>query len=161
MTTPNYQIKLEGEGYILSQIEYFDYPLNLYQIQDIFEYTTTDAGSVELEFQNDYKMGYAKKIYYNDPPIANASNLCMKLLDPDEVCLNLETKRPSCSSTAYIPHRGSCINFCGNGVIAAYGTGYENEACDDGNVAVGDGCDYRCFVEEGYKCTYTPPGPSY
>jgi cysteine-rich repeat protein len=44
-----------------------------------------------------------------------------------------------------------CVSpICGDGVIAG------NEACDDGNTAVGDGCSDACFVEPGFACREAP-----
>jgi formylglycine-generating enzyme len=39
---------------------------------------------------------------------------------------------------------------CGNATTEA------GEACDDGNLIAGDGCDARCAVEAGFSCTGTP-----
>ncbi|MBX3024289.1 PxKF domain-containing protein [bacterium] len=48
---------------------------------------------------------------------------------------------------------------CGNGAIETVwlpsGTP-QDEACDDGNGANGDGCSSRCEVEPGYACSGTP-----
>ena len=41
---------------------------------------------------------------------------------------------------------GVCAPACGDGIIVA------DEACDDGNLEDGDGCDARCEVELGYAC---------
>jgi len=40
---------------------------------------------------------------------------------------------------------------CGNGMVEA------GEACDDGNLAAGDGCNATCVVEPGYTCIGTAP----
>ena len=45
---------------------------------------------------------------------------------------------------------GEALASCSNGVIDA------GEACDDGNVASGDGCSGLCAVETGYTCSGTP-----
>eukprot|EP01117_Protostelium_nocturnum_P002878 TRINITY_DN137_c0_g1_i1.p1 TRINITY_DN137_c0_g1~~TRINITY_DN137_c0_g1_i1.p1 ORF type:complete len:680 (-),score=249.87 TRINITY_DN137_c0_g1_i1:266-2305(-) len=39
---------------------------------------------------------------------------------------------------------------CGDGTIG------DNEQCDDGNVAAGDGCSASCGIEWGYNCQGTP-----
>jgi cysteine-rich repeat protein len=48
--------------------------------------------------------------------------------------------------------RGSsaCVQVCGDGVVTP------GEACDDGDLAGGDGCSATCTVESGYACTGTP-----
>lgn len=56
-----------------------------------------------------------------------------------------------------IVHRLS-LPSCGDGVLDAYdshGTG-AFEGCDDGNLAVGDGCSASCVVEAGYVCSGSP-----
>ena len=40
--------------------------------------------------------------------------------------------------------------FCGTGALD------EDEACDDGNIAPGDGCDPSCQVEPGWWCETEP-----
>jgi cysteine-rich repeat protein len=46
-----------------------------------------------------------------------------------------------------------CHNVCGDGVIAG---GLDAEACDDGNVLNGDGCDAGCKLEPGWVCSGEP-----
>jgi len=49
------------------------------------------------------------------------------------------TNEPDCRN-------GACEVTCGDGVRDA------TEACDDGNLSNGDGCDNRCVVESGFTC---------
>jgi cysteine-rich repeat protein len=42
------------------------------------------------------------------------------------------------------------LSTCGNGTIEP------TEACDDGNVAAGDGCSATCAVEAGFSCSGSP-----
>ncbi|MCA9562685.1 MAG: DUF4215 domain-containing protein [Myxococcales bacterium] len=39
---------------------------------------------------------------------------------------------------------------CGNAIVES------SEACDDGNLAINDGCDMSCHVEEGWECNGSP-----
>jgi MYXO-CTERM domain-containing protein len=39
---------------------------------------------------------------------------------------------------------------CGDGLVAS------NEACDDGNLGAGDGCDGKCQREPGFRCGGMP-----
>lgn len=43
-----------------------------------------------------------------------------------------------------------CSGECGDGVTDGYTT--SNEACDDGNVAIGDGCSTTCTIEANFDC---------
>jgi len=57
-----------------------------------------------------------------------------------------------------------CGPVCGDGMwfdtsIPGVTLGFA-EACDDGNVADGDGCDGACNVEDGYVCESVAPEPS-
>lgn len=48
----------------------------------------------------------------------------------------------------------TCVRTsCGDGVLAA------PEACDDGNVLVGDGCSATCTIEMGFACAVQRPIP--
>ncbi|TGM55242.1 DUF4215 domain-containing protein [Leptospira biflexa] len=42
-------------------------------------------------------------------------------------------------------------NICGNGVKLSY------EACDDGNLVNGDGCNNTCRIESGFSCNNSSP----
>jgi len=42
--------------------------------------------------------------------------------------------------------------YCGDGVIDSVA----EEACDDGNLSTGDGCDSACAVEPGFRCRGEP-----
>jgi cysteine-rich repeat protein len=56
----------------------------------------------------------------------------------DEICADMQTT-------------SECVPVgCGNAVREA------GEACDDGNVTNGDGCDSECDVEPGFECTGMP-----
>ena len=48
---------------------------------------------------------------------------------------------------------GSCssasVPVCGNGIIEGF------EACDDSNIASGDGCDSTCTIEDYFDCSGT------
>ena len=44
----------------------------------------------------------------------------------------------------------TCATECGDGFVAG------EEKCDDGNTAVGDGCDMSCVVEAGWTCGGAP-----
>ncbi len=44
-----------------------------------------------------------------------------------------------------------CVAGCGNGYVEG------DEACDDGGLAAGDGCDAACAVEEGWICDDASP----
>ncbi len=48
----------------------------------------------------------------------------------------------SSSSSSYRPYPSTCVSTCGDGMQVGL------EACDDGNVLPGDGCDEHCRVEE-------------
>ncbi len=41
---------------------------------------------------------------------------------------------------------GECVSVCGDGILEG------DEACDDGNLLGGDGCDGDCAVEDGWVC---------
>jgi cysteine-rich repeat protein len=47
----------------------------------------------------------------------------------------------------------SLAQVCGNSVLET------GEACDDGNVASGDGCSTLCLVEDGFECIQPLPPP--
>jgi cysteine-rich repeat protein len=49
-------------------------------------------------------------------------------------------------STGYERDGSNCFPICGDGVKVT------QEACDDGNVAVGDGCSAACTVEPHFVC---------
>lgn len=40
--------------------------------------------------------------------------------------------------------------ICNDGIVTTV------EACDDGGNVDGDGCDARCYVEDGWSCTNQP-----
>jgi len=52
-----------------------------------------------------------------------------------------------------------CVSICGDGLHVINGTGAE--ACDDGNLINGDGCNSTCFPEEGWTCIDRPNGTSF
>ena len=58
----------------------------------------------------------------------------------DSICLDVETE-VSLDVAVDVP-----VSDCGNGERA------EDEACDDGNLEAGDGCDPTCAVEPGWAC---------
>ncbi len=64
-----------------------------------------------------------------------------------EMC---EPPTPGCTSQCqFAPDcsgGGACTSSCGDGLVLG-------EACDDGNLVPGDGCDPNCQVEEGYDCS--------
>lgn len=47
-----------------------------------------------------------------------------------------------------------CSTVCGDGLVAT------TEACDDGNLINGDGCDSTCVVEADFSCFAFPGQPS-
>jgi cysteine-rich repeat protein len=47
----------------------------------------------------------------------------------------------------YAPPGDSCTVICGDGLVLS-----PNEECDDGNLAIGDGCSQDCKVEGNYHC---------
>ncbi len=51
--------------------------------------------------------------------------------------------------------KSTCSVSCGDGVVFIGGGKFDppTEACDDGNLQPGDGCDASCHVEAGYQCT--------
>ncbi|MCG8554107.1 MAG: DUF4215 domain-containing protein [Proteobacteria bacterium] len=44
---------------------------------------------------------------------------------------------------------------CGDGIVAALGSGALDEQCDDGNKTNGDGCSAMCRIEYGWVCNLT------
>jgi fibro-slime domain-containing protein len=57
---------------------------------------------------------------------------------------------PACSSTT-----GTCTSKCGDGIVMPAqpdGPVMPGGACDDGNIAAGDGCSADCKVEDGFQC---------
>jgi cysteine-rich repeat protein len=72
---------------------------------------------------------------------AGLTNMFTDLL---EILVPLETPIP--------PVPSACNLQCGNGAIDAD----NNEECDDGNTADGDGCSSACTVEEGFLCLGEP-----
>jgi fibro-slime domain-containing protein len=64
-------------------------------------------------------------------------------------CIN----EPKCgSSTSPV---GKCVSSCGDGILLAS----DNEECDDGNSAAGDGCGAECKKEPGYVCSTVIENP--
>lgn len=53
-------------------------------------------------------------------------------------------------------HDGHVDAVCGNGKYEPNGLGTDQEFCDDGNVASGDGCDANCNIEVRWVCDATP-----
>ncbi|MFO0552401.1 MAG: DUF4215 domain-containing protein [Polyangiaceae bacterium] len=49
-----------------------------------------------------------------------------------------------------------CAAVCGDGIVAHGSPAAGAEACDDGNVALGDGCDGSCNIEVGWSCDLEP-----
>lgn len=69
-----------------------------------------------------------------------------------ELCTNVYGGPALCDcAPGYARVEGVCTTTCGNGLRIT------NEACDDGNVVDGDGCDAECAIEPGYAC-YEPTG---
>ena len=60
-------------------------------------------------------------------------------------CSKTCTKEPSCRNAAGVTQ--ACAITCGNGNVEG------TEACDDGNLAAGDGCSPTCTLESGFMCT--------
>jgi cysteine-rich repeat protein len=56
-------------------------------------------------------------------------------------CINLSGFPSNCSPKVVIPN-------CGNGILEPE----KGEACDDGNLVNGDGCNYFCQVEPDWIC---------
>lgn len=57
---------------------------------------------------------------------------------------------PACSSAT-----GTCTSKCGDGIVMPAqpdGPVMPGGACDDGNIAGGDGCSADCKVEDGFQC---------
>jgi cysteine-rich repeat protein len=44
------------------------------------------------------------------------------------------------------PNYAGCIEICGDGF------NFGQYECDDGNLVNGDGCNSKCFIEEGWAC---------
>ncbi len=59
--------------------------------------------------------------------------------DSDQGCTSQCQFAPDCSGS------GPCTSACGDGIVLG-------EACDDGNLLPGDGCDANCQIEPGYSC---------
>jgi cysteine-rich repeat protein len=75
----------------------------------------------------------------------------------NEVCVNVLGAPFVCDCApgfARATPESECTSACGNGLRGV------GEACDDGNLASGDGCSDVCDVEPGYACYELSSGPS-
>ncbi len=87
--------------------------------------------------------------------VCRASDECQPgLLCVDSICRKLCGGQSECRALSQVCRDGVCMerttSGCGDGFVEP------GELCDDGDLAVGDGCDDTCSVEAGWTCTGAP-----
>ncbi|TGM59014.1 myxococcus cysteine-rich repeat containing protein [Leptospira vanthielii] len=82
---------------------------------------------------------------------SNSSYSVSVLSNPNGVTCGITNKASGTIGTSNITDVTADCNICGNGVKVSY------EACDDGNLANGDGCNNTCRIEAGFSCNNTSP----
>lgn len=70
--------------------------------------------------------------------------------DANATCTNTSGSFTCQCMAGYSGSGTTCMPSCGDGILKM------PEACDDGNMASGDGCSMNCSIETGYTCTGTP-----
>jgi fibro-slime domain-containing protein len=72
--------------------------------------------------------------------------------DPNNLgCTKTCTREPTCRDANGTTH--ACTSRCGDGMLLASEATDAGIACDDGNLASGDGCSSTCVVEPGFTCS--------
>lgn len=82
---------------------------------------------------------------------SNSSYSVSVLSNPNGVTCGITNKASGTIGTSNITDVTADCNICGNGVKVSY------EACDDGNLVNGDGCNNTCRVEAGFSCNNSSP----
>lgn len=82
---------------------------------------------------------------------SNSSYSISVLSNPNGVTCGITNKASGTIGTFNITDVTADCNICGNGVKVSY------EACDDGNLINGDGCNNTCRVEAGFSCNNSSP----
>ncbi|TGM24197.1 DUF4215 domain-containing protein [Leptospira meyeri] len=82
---------------------------------------------------------------------SNSSYSISVFSNPNGVTCGITNKASGIIGTINITDVTADCNICGNGVKVSY------EACDDDNLANGDGCNNTCRVEAGFSCNNSSP----
>lgn len=82
---------------------------------------------------------------------SNSSYSVSVFSNPNGVTCGITNKASGTIGTSNITDVTADCNICGNGVKLSY------EACDDGNLVNGDGCNNTCRIESGFSCNNSSP----
>ncbi|XDD47053.1 myxococcus cysteine-rich repeat containing protein [Leptospira sp. WS39.C2] len=82
---------------------------------------------------------------------SNSNYTVSVFTNPNGITCGITNKATGNISTTDITDIIADCTICGNGVKLSY------EACDDGNLTNGDGCNNSCRIESGYSCNNSSP----
>ncbi len=108
-----------------------------------------NSGTITLQLNNANNLARNLTGSFTFPTtLKNNTNYSVTILSkPAGVTCGITNAASGIVGRSNITNVTADCNLCGNSFKASY------EACDDGNLANGDGCNMSCAIESGYTCT--------